>query len=98
MPELSIANIEIIESEVARAGITFSHLREELVDHICCEARKNHNGQSSQTHQCHHNDLFHYLFPPSGKRNTLGRNPTVDDHLGLNIRPPRRYKSHRRPP
>jgi hypothetical protein len=37
MQELSIANIEIIESEVAGSGITFSHLREELVDHICCE-------------------------------------------------------------
>lgn len=37
MQDLTAANIEIIVQEVARAGITFSHLREELVDHICCE-------------------------------------------------------------
>lgn len=37
MQELTTANIELIIQEVSRAGITFSHLREELVDHICCE-------------------------------------------------------------
>jgi hypothetical protein len=37
MQELTSANIEVIIQEVSRAGITFSHLREELVDHICCE-------------------------------------------------------------
>ncbi len=36
MQELTIANINIIIDEVNKAGITFSHLREELVDHICC--------------------------------------------------------------
>ncbi len=37
MPELTNANIEVIIREVSDANITFSHLREELIDHICCE-------------------------------------------------------------
>lgn len=37
MQELTAANIDLIIQEVARAGITFSHLREELVDHLCCD-------------------------------------------------------------
>lgn len=37
MQELTAAHIEIIISEVSCAGITFSHLREELIDHYCCD-------------------------------------------------------------
>jgi hypothetical protein len=37
MPELSIDNIERISSDVRRQEITFSHLFEELTDHICCD-------------------------------------------------------------
>ncbi|NVO02615.1 MAG: hypothetical protein HXX09_07900 [Bacteroidetes bacterium] len=37
MAKLKVEHIEIIISDVSNAGITFSHLREELIDHICCE-------------------------------------------------------------
>jgi len=36
MSELTINNINFITEEVSKAGITFSHLRDELIDHICC--------------------------------------------------------------
>ena len=34
---LSIENIETIEKEVELSGISFSHLSDDLVDHICCD-------------------------------------------------------------
>jgi len=37
MQDLTTAHIEIIAEEVANDGITFSHLRDELIDHICCQ-------------------------------------------------------------
>ena len=37
MPELSIENIERIAREVKKQEIIFSHLAEELIDHICCD-------------------------------------------------------------
>jgi len=37
MQDLTVANIEIIMEEVSRAGITLSHLRDELIDHFCCQ-------------------------------------------------------------
>jgi hypothetical protein len=37
MQDLTVANIEIIIEEVSRAGITLSHLRDELIDHLCCQ-------------------------------------------------------------
>ncbi len=37
MPDLSIENIERISRDVRRQEITFSHLLEELTDHICCD-------------------------------------------------------------
>jgi uncharacterized membrane protein (DUF106 family) len=37
MSELTIKNINIIIEEVSSAGITLSHLRDELIDHICCQ-------------------------------------------------------------
>jgi uncharacterized membrane protein (DUF106 family) len=37
MSELTIKNINIIIEEVSHAGITLSHLRDELIDHICCQ-------------------------------------------------------------
>ncbi len=40
MQELTIENINTIEEEVSRSGITFSHLREELIDHICCQVER----------------------------------------------------------
>ncbi len=37
MPELSIEHIERIAREVKKQEIIFSHLAEELIDHICCD-------------------------------------------------------------
>ena len=37
MPELTIQNIEQISGDVRRQEITFSHLADELIDHICCD-------------------------------------------------------------
>ncbi|HEY5470945.1 MAG TPA: hypothetical protein VIK07_10515 [Bacteroidales bacterium] len=37
MPELSLNNINQISSDVSNQEITFSHLLEDLTDHICCD-------------------------------------------------------------
>jgi hypothetical protein len=37
MPELSIQNIDRIARDVKRQEIIFSHLAEDLIDHICCD-------------------------------------------------------------
>lgn len=37
MPELSIEHIERIAREVKKQEIIFSHLADELIDHICCD-------------------------------------------------------------
>jgi hypothetical protein len=40
MQELTVENINTIEEEVSRSGVSFSHLREELIDHICCDVER----------------------------------------------------------
>ena len=37
MPELSFQNIDQISSDIRRQEITFPHLADELIDHICCD-------------------------------------------------------------
>ncbi len=37
MPELTLENIERISLDIKRQEITFSHLAEELIDHVCCD-------------------------------------------------------------
>jgi hypothetical protein len=37
MPELSLQNIDQISKDIRRQEITFSHLADELIDHICCD-------------------------------------------------------------
>jgi hypothetical protein len=37
MPELSIENIEKISLYIRKQEITFSHLADELIDHVCCD-------------------------------------------------------------
>jgi hypothetical protein len=37
MPELSLQHIDQISRDVSRQEITFSHLLEDLIDHICCD-------------------------------------------------------------
>jgi NADH:ubiquinone oxidoreductase subunit 3 (subunit A) len=37
MPELSFQNIEDIALDIRRQEITFSHLADELIDHLCCD-------------------------------------------------------------
>ena len=37
MHELSIKHIRFISGEVSKSGITYSHLLDDLIDHICCD-------------------------------------------------------------
>ena len=37
MPELSLHHIEQISRDIRRQEITFSHLLEDLIDHVCCD-------------------------------------------------------------
>ena len=37
MPELSLQHIDQISHDITREEITFSHLLEDLIDHICCD-------------------------------------------------------------
>ena len=37
MPELSLRNIDQISNDIRRQEITFPHLADELIDHICCD-------------------------------------------------------------
>jgi hypothetical protein len=37
MPELSIQNIDRIARDIKRQEIIFSHLADDLIDHICCD-------------------------------------------------------------
>jgi hypothetical protein len=37
MSELSLHNIDQISRDIAREEITFSHLLEDLIDHVCCD-------------------------------------------------------------
>jgi hypothetical protein len=43
MPELSLDNLERISRDVSRQEITFSHLADELIDHICCDVESEMN-------------------------------------------------------
>ncbi len=37
MPELSLQNIDQISRDINKQEITFSHLLEDLIDHVCCD-------------------------------------------------------------
>jgi hypothetical protein len=37
MPELSLQHIDQISHDICREEITFSHLLEDLIDHVCCD-------------------------------------------------------------
>lgn len=37
MPDLTLHNIDQISTEIRRQEITFSHLCDELIDHVCCD-------------------------------------------------------------
>jgi hypothetical protein len=37
MPDLSLRNIEEISLDIMKQEITFSHLADELIDHVCCD-------------------------------------------------------------
>lgn len=34
---LSISNIEYLKFEIGRTGLTLSHLKDDLIDHVCCD-------------------------------------------------------------
>jgi hypothetical protein len=37
MPDLNLRNIDQITRDIVKQEITFSHLRDDLIDHICCD-------------------------------------------------------------
>jgi hypothetical protein len=37
MPDLSLRNIDQISNDIRNEEVTFSHLPEDLIDHICCD-------------------------------------------------------------
>jgi hypothetical protein len=37
MYELTITNIEFLTREIRSSGITYSHLQDDLIDHVCCD-------------------------------------------------------------
>jgi hypothetical protein len=37
MYEPSIANIEYLKREISKSGLTFSHLKDDMIDHVCCD-------------------------------------------------------------
>jgi hypothetical protein len=34
---LSASNIEFLKKEISKSGLTYSHLMDELIDHVCCD-------------------------------------------------------------
>lgn len=43
MPELSLENIEQITRDIRELEITFSHLADDLIDHVCCDVESEMN-------------------------------------------------------
>jgi hypothetical protein len=37
MRELSITNIEYLKREISNTGLTYSHLQDDMIDHVCCD-------------------------------------------------------------
>src|SRR5512137_2514882 len=37
MPELSLRNIDQIANDIRKEEISFSHLIDDLIDHVCCD-------------------------------------------------------------
>jgi hypothetical protein len=47
MPELSLRNIDQISTDIRKQEITFPHLADELIDHLCCDVENEmQNGMS----------------------------------------------------
>jgi len=47
MPELSLHHIDLISRDIQRDEISFSHLRDDLIDHVCCDVEyEMQNGMS----------------------------------------------------
>lgn len=43
MPELTLNHIDIISSDIRKLEISFSHLSDELTDHVCCDVENEMN-------------------------------------------------------
>ena len=62
MPELTLQNIDQISQDVRKQEITFSHLLDELTDHVCCDVEyEMQNGMSFQ-------EAYHIVKQKMGKR------------------------------
>ena len=54
MPELSLNDIDQITRDISREEITFSHLLDELIDHVCCDVENEmaHGLSFMEAYQC----------------------------------------------
>ena len=62
MPELSLHHIDQINRDISRQEITFSHLLEELIDHVCCDVEDEMRKGMSFT------DAYHRVKQKMGSR------------------------------
>ena len=53
MPEMNLRHIDLISSDIRKQEITFSHLMDELIDHVCCdvEYEMNHGLDFSEAYK-----------------------------------------------
>jgi hypothetical protein len=62
MPELSYANIDKISNDVRKEEINFSHLLDELIDHVCCDV------ESEMQKGLNFNEAYHSVKQRMGSR------------------------------
>jgi hypothetical protein len=62
MPELSLRHIDQITRDISRQEITFSHLLEDLIDHVCCDVEYEMQGGLD------FNDAYHRVRQKMGSR------------------------------
>jgi hypothetical protein len=62
MPELSLHHIDQISRDISRQEITFSHLLEDLIDHVCCDVEDEMRKGMSFT------DAYHRVKQKMGSR------------------------------
>jgi hypothetical protein len=62
MPELSYANIDKISNDIRKEEINFSHLLDELIDHVCCDV------ESEMQKGLNFNEAYHSVKQKMGFR------------------------------
>jgi hypothetical protein len=62
MPDLNLHNIDQISRDISRQEITFSHLLEDLIDHICCDV------ENEMQNGLNFNEAYHRVKQKMGSR------------------------------